>query len=179
MEAIATKMTGCLCQTTNWPVFVAEFLLWFKIECVIPFHTGRGAPRNTHTQIIEHTAVNGSVHTACKQHQIVCMQICVQMCLCVLCERGPSRTWTFWPKMKQVPLGTLSHFGFQRLAPSSFAVAHSERYILETNRWQGTQRHFLEAYLCVLKELNSWHFPGEEWNILEYNFACFLSLQLD
>ena len=31
--------------------------------------------------------VNGSVHTACKQHQRVCTQICVQMCSRVLCER--------------------------------------------------------------------------------------------
>ncbi len=37
---------------------------------------------------MEHTAVNGSVHTACKQHQMVCKQICVQICLRVLCERG-------------------------------------------------------------------------------------------
>ncbi len=36
------------------------------------------------TQIMEHTAVNGSVHTGCTQHQRVCMLIC----LCVLCEWG-------------------------------------------------------------------------------------------
>ncbi len=36
-------------------------------------------------QIIEHIVVNGSVHTACKQHQRVCMQ----MYLRVLCERAP------------------------------------------------------------------------------------------
>ena len=36
---------------------------------------------------MEHLVVNGSVHTACKQHQRVCMQSCAQMCLCVLCER--------------------------------------------------------------------------------------------
>ncbi len=33
-------------------------------------------------QIMEHIVVNGSVHTACKQHERVCMQ----MCLRVLCE---------------------------------------------------------------------------------------------
>ncbi len=33
-----------------------------------PVHTGRGAPCNTCMQIMEHTAVNGSVHTGCKQH---------------------------------------------------------------------------------------------------------------
>ncbi len=37
---------------------------------------------------MEHTAVNGSVHTSCKQHQRVCTQICVQICLRVLCEWG-------------------------------------------------------------------------------------------
>ncbi len=52
-----------------------------------PVHTGRGAPRNGRTQIMEHIVVNGSVHTACKQHQRVCKQICVQICFCILCER--------------------------------------------------------------------------------------------
>ena len=33
---------------------------------------------------MEYIVVNGSVHTACKQHQ----RVCVQMCLRVLCERG-------------------------------------------------------------------------------------------
>ncbi len=51
-----------------------------------PVHTGRGAPCNTCMQIMERTAVNGSVHTGCKQHQRVCTQICMQICLCVLCE---------------------------------------------------------------------------------------------
>ncbi len=37
---------------------------------------------------MEHTIVNGSVHTGCMQHQRVCTQICVQICLSVLCERG-------------------------------------------------------------------------------------------
>ena len=55
-----------------------------------PIHTGRGAPCNMHLQIMEHTAVNGSVHTGCRQHQRVCTQICVQICLCVLCEWGLS-----------------------------------------------------------------------------------------
>ena len=41
-----------------------------------PVHTGRGAPRNMRTEIMEHTAVNGSVHTGCKQHQRVFKQIC-------------------------------------------------------------------------------------------------------
>ncbi len=53
-----------------------------------PVHTGRGAPRNRRTQILEHIIINGSVHTGCKQHQKVCTQIGMQICLRVLCERG-------------------------------------------------------------------------------------------
>ncbi len=53
-----------------------------------PIHTGRGAPCNMRMQIIEHTVVNRSVHTGCTQHQRVCTQIGVQVCLCLLCERG-------------------------------------------------------------------------------------------
>ena len=37
---------------------------------------------------MEHTAVNGSFHTDCQQHQRICTQICAQICLRVLCERG-------------------------------------------------------------------------------------------
>ncbi len=33
-----------------------------------PVHTGRGSPCNKHTQIMEHTVANGSVHTGCTQH---------------------------------------------------------------------------------------------------------------
>ncbi len=40
---------------------------------------------------MEHTAVNGSVHTACKQHQKVCTQICRHICSRVLCEWGLRR----------------------------------------------------------------------------------------
>ena len=41
-----------------------------------------------HVQIMEYIVVNGSVHTACKQHQRgVCTQICMQVCLRLLCER--------------------------------------------------------------------------------------------
>ncbi len=53
-----------------------------------PIHTGCGAPCNTCMQIMEHTAVNGSVHIACKQHQRACMQIY----LGVQCERGRTPT---------------------------------------------------------------------------------------
>ena len=49
-----------------------------------PVHTERRAPRNRQMQIIRHILVNGSVHTGCKQHQKVCIQICLR----VLCERG-------------------------------------------------------------------------------------------
>ena len=58
-----------------------------------PIHTGCGAPCNMRTQIMEHTAVNGSVHTGCMQHQRVCTQICVQIYLRVLCERGLDNQW--------------------------------------------------------------------------------------
>ncbi len=37
---------------------------------------------------MEHIAVNRSVHTACKQQHRIAMQICTQMCFCVLCELG-------------------------------------------------------------------------------------------
>ncbi len=60
----------------TWQKHVATFLG--------PVHTRRGAPCNRCTQIMEHTAVNGSVHTSCKQHQ----RVCTQICLYVLCERG-------------------------------------------------------------------------------------------
>ncbi len=42
----------------------------------------------TRMQIMEHTAENRSIHTGCKQHQRVCMQICAQIYLRVLCVRG-------------------------------------------------------------------------------------------
>ena len=53
-----------------------------------PVHTGSGAPGNRRTQIMEHIVVNGRVYAADKQHQSVCMQICAQICLRILCERG-------------------------------------------------------------------------------------------
>ncbi len=59
--------------------------LRFKHENQGPIHTGRRAHCNMHMQIMEHTVVNGSVHTGCMQHQ----RVCVQICLRVLCERGP------------------------------------------------------------------------------------------
>ncbi len=39
-----------------------------------------------HMQIMKHTAVNGSVHTGCKQYQKGFAQICAQICLRLLCE---------------------------------------------------------------------------------------------
>ncbi len=56
----------------------------FSRAALGPVHTGRGAPRNRHTQILEHIMINGIVHTGCKQHQ----KLCTQICLRVLCERG-------------------------------------------------------------------------------------------
>ena len=72
-----------------------NFYFWFspifglcRLPSVGPVHTGRRAACNTCTQIMEHTAINGSVHTGCTQHQRVCTQICMQICLRVLCEWG-------------------------------------------------------------------------------------------
>ncbi len=59
-------------------------------------HTGRGTPRNRRLQILKHTAVNGSVHTACTQHQRICVKFCIQICFHILCVLGtrlnPHRT---------------------------------------------------------------------------------------
>ena len=41
-------------------------VLWVHPPVLGPVHTGRGAPCNTRAKIMEHTAVNGSVHTGCK-----------------------------------------------------------------------------------------------------------------
>ncbi len=65
-----------------------------------PVHTGRGAPGNRRTQIMKHIVVNGSIHTACKQHQMICMQICTQMYLPVLCERALVSLLTKLPQNK-------------------------------------------------------------------------------
>ena len=62
-------------------------IFWFWSEGfrhLGPVHTGRGTHLATAQQIMEHMVVNGSVHTARKQYQRVCMQICSR----VLCERG-------------------------------------------------------------------------------------------
>ena len=47
-------------------------------------------------QIVEHTIVNGSVHTGCTQHERVCAQICLQTCLRILCEWGFSVSKAFY-----------------------------------------------------------------------------------
>ncbi len=52
-------------------------------------HQTRSTLQHEHTNCMEHTAVNRSVHTARKQYPRVCMQICMQMCLRILCERAP------------------------------------------------------------------------------------------
>ncbi len=64
-------------RLTNWK------LVYFlkKRLSLGPVHTGRGAPCNMRMQIMEHTAVNGSVHTGC-----------TQICLRVLCERGLTKS---------------------------------------------------------------------------------------
>ncbi len=57
-------------------------------EVKAPFTQDAEHVATTCMQIMEHTAVNGSVHTAHKQHQRICMQICAQMGFRVLCELG-------------------------------------------------------------------------------------------
>ena len=47
-----------------------------------PVHTGRGAPCDTHMQIMRHTAVNGSIHTGLQTTSKGLQQICLR----VLCE---------------------------------------------------------------------------------------------
>ncbi len=80
----------------QWPLGPKFFAVFFisnhgvqlELPPSGPVHTGRGAPCNRCKQIMGHTAVNGSVHTGCKQHQRLCAQICMQICLRALCERG-------------------------------------------------------------------------------------------
>ncbi len=63
-----------------------------------PVHTGRRTPHNTRKQIKEHIVVNGSVHTARKQHERISTQIWVESCLRVLCEPvlyEISESWNF------------------------------------------------------------------------------------
>ncbi len=52
-----------------------------------PVHTGRRAPRNRCTQIMEHIVVNGSVHTAGKWHQRVCTKFACK-CAYASCVNG-------------------------------------------------------------------------------------------
>ena len=74
------------CKTSWSPTFVCVPACTWKSKPLVwsPVHTGRGAPRNRRKQILEHIMVNRSVHTGCKQHQ----RICMQMCLRILCEQG-------------------------------------------------------------------------------------------
>ncbi len=76
---------------------------------------------------MEHTAVNGSVHTGCKQHQRVCAQN-----LRVLCEWGPSIFRTFphnlsyknrhWRKLKPPPWFSFNqgHHHFEQILDHIF-----------------------------------------------------------
>ena len=51
-------------------------------------HRTQNTSQQAYMQMVEHTVINRSVHTACKQHQRICMQISMQICFRVLCERG-------------------------------------------------------------------------------------------
>ncbi len=78
----------CLNPMCTYPKHVSDTSAAAQVKAR---HTGRGPPCNRRKQIMEHTAVNGSVHTGCKQHQRVYTQICAQICLRVLCEWGLTR----------------------------------------------------------------------------------------
>ena len=74
---------------------VLHFFFFFeeeKEEQSAMFHSiidlGPRSHRTRSTLQQAHIVVNESIHTACKQHQRVCTQICVEMCLRVLCERA-------------------------------------------------------------------------------------------
>ncbi len=82
--------TGGKERQSNWPqIYVLASSVYWARECFLTealfgsVHTG--APRN------RHTVINGSIQTACKQHQRKSTQICMQICSCVLCERGLRR----------------------------------------------------------------------------------------
>ncbi len=51
-------------------------------------HTRRGTRRTTQRKQMGSVVVNGSVHTACKQHQRKDLLICVRVAWPVLCEFG-------------------------------------------------------------------------------------------
>ncbi len=78
------KWAQCWLGLTRKLSLQKELYILSALSTYGPVHTGRGAPRNMPTLIMKHIVVNGSVHTACKQHKRVCMQ----MCLRVLCERA-------------------------------------------------------------------------------------------
>ncbi len=52
-------------------------------------HTGRGMRHATQRKQMGPIVINGSVHTACKQHQRKNVPICVRVAWRVLCELGP------------------------------------------------------------------------------------------
>ncbi len=69
---------------------------------------------------MEHIVVDGSVHTACKQHQRIFTQICMQICLCVLCELGPVSTVLRKSGLKQPSGQDVSNFTtFIQLSPKT------------------------------------------------------------
>ncbi len=63
----------------------------WKLESRPPglIHTGPEMPRAAQCKQIQPVVVNGSVHTACKQHQRKNIPICARVLSRVLCEKGP------------------------------------------------------------------------------------------
>ena len=58
------------------------------LQDAAPFTQDAGHLAEGTSQAMGHIAANGSVHTGCTQHQRVCMQISMQICLHILCELG-------------------------------------------------------------------------------------------
>ncbi len=120
-----------------------------------PVHTLRGAPRNRYMQTMEHIVVNGSVHTACKQHQ----RVCRQMCWRVLCERGLRNNHESWaPDVYLFICFTLRWLPKQN-APPSCKICGKMFMKLECPKWTTIPRmaqahhrptHFflLSSFLC-------------------------------
>ena len=69
--------------------------------------------RNRCTRRMEHIVVNGSVHTACKQHQRMSTKTCAEICFRVLCERGLRQHKSWCHLRSDVPQHLVFSVGFQ------------------------------------------------------------------
>ncbi len=117
-----------------------------------PVHTGCGAPCNMCAQIMEHIVANGSVHTACKQHQS-CKQICVQMCW-ASCVNGPKTCLNLAGRMGACACNwrkktTTIHYQFGRSIyfPNKKAGIHSTQMLHQINLHEAGMTSMLIAFL--------------------------------